>query len=91
MIVIGGFSFFKGFMEQDDYELVVEEMKFSNGLFWLVFVILLVIEEVVVFLEVGSWVWLDNSVGKFIGVLELIQKYYYNKVYEVKNVYCIDD
>lgn len=34
MIAIGGFSPLKGFMEQKDYELVVEEMHLSNGLPW---------------------------------------------------------
>lgn len=91
MIAIGGFSPLKGFMEQDDYELVVEEMKLSNGLPWSVPVTLSVTEEVAAPLEVGSWVRLDNSAGKFIGVLELTQKYHYNKAHEAKNVYRTDD
>lgn len=91
MIAIGGFSPLKGFMEQDDYELVVEEMKLANGLPWSVPVTLSVTEEVAAPLEVGSWVRLDNAEGKFIGVLELTQKYHYNKAHEAKNVYRTDD
>lgn len=72
MIVIGGFSFFNGFMEKDDYESVVVDMCLKNGLFWSIFVILLVLEEVVDLIKEGSWVCLDFIFGEFIGVLELI-------------------
>jgi len=34
MIAIGGFSPLKGFMEQDDYEKVVDDMRLINGLPW---------------------------------------------------------
>jgi sulfate adenylyltransferase len=54
-------------------------------------VTLSVTEEVAAPLEVGSWVRLDNAEGKFIGVLELTQKYHYNKAHEAKNVYRTDD
>lgn len=91
MIAIGGFSPLKGFMEQDDYELVVEEMKLTSGLPWSVPITLSVTEEVASPLEVGSWVRLDNAEGKFIGVLELTQKYHYNKAHEAQNVYRTDD
>jgi sulfate adenylyltransferase len=91
MIAIGGFSPLKGFMEQDDYERVVEEMYLTSGLPWAVPITLSVMEEVAAPLELGNWVRLDDPSGKFIGVLELTQKYHYNKAHEAQNVYRTDD
>lgn len=91
MIAIGGFSPLKGFMEQADYETVVEDMRLTNGLPWSLPVTLSVSEEVAEELKEGNWVRLDNSEGKFIGVLELTQKYHYNKAHEAVNVYLTDE
>jgi sulfate adenylyltransferase len=91
MIAIGGFSPLKGFMEQKDYERVVEEMRLADGLPWSVPITLPVSEEVAAPLKEGSWVRLDDATGRFIGVLELTQKYHYNKAHEAVNVYRTDD
>jgi len=91
MIAIGGFSPLKGFMEQADYERVVEEMYLTSGLPWAVPITLSVTEDVAAPLELGNWVRLDDPSGKFIGVLELTQKYHYNKAHEAQNVYRTDD
>jgi sulfate adenylyltransferase len=90
-IAIGGFSPLKGFMEQADYEKVVDDMHMVNGLAWSIPVTLPVSEEVAEPLKEGNWVRLDDSDGKFIGVLELTQKYRYNKAHEAINVYRTDD
>jgi sulfate adenylyltransferase len=91
MIAIGGFSPLKGFMEQDDYERVVEDMRLVNGLPWAIPVTLSVSEEVADPLKEGSWIRLDDPNGNFVGVLELTQKYRYNKAHEAVNVYRTDD
>ncbi|BAQ66044.1 sulfate adenylyltransferase [Geminocystis sp. NIES-3709] len=91
MIAIGGFSPLNGFMGQDDYERVVEEMRLMNGLPWSVPVTLSVTEEVAEPLKEGGWVRLDDPHGRFVGVLELTQKYRYNKVHEAVNVYKTDE
>lgn len=91
MIAIGGFSPLKGFMEQKDYELVVEEMHLSNGLPWSVPVTLSVSEEIADPLKEGNWVRLDDANGRFIGALELTEKYHYNKAHEAINVYRTDE
>lgn len=91
MIAIGGFSPLNGFMEQADYESVVEDMRFVNGLPWAIPVTLSVTEEVAEPLREGSWIRLDDPTGRFIGVLELTQKYRYNKAHEAVNVYKTDD
>ena len=87
MIAIGGFSPINGFMGQEDYIGVVEQMRLASGLPWSVPVTLSVSEEVAEPLTEGSLIRLDNPDGKFIGVLELTQKYTYDKKHEAINVY----
>lgn len=91
MIAIGGFSPLHGFMEKDDYERVVEDMRLMNDLPWSVPVTLSVTPEVADPLQEGDWVRLDDANGKFVGVLELTQKYHYNKAHEAINVYGTDE
>ena len=91
MIAIGGFSPLNGFMEADDYESVVTDMRLKNGLPWSIPVTLSVSEEVADSIKEGSWVRLDSPEGEFAGVLELTQKFRYNKAHEVTNVYRTDE
>ncbi|MFZ4666204.1 MAG: sulfate adenylyltransferase [Prochlorotrichaceae cyanobacterium] len=91
MIAIGGFSPLNGFMEQADYELVVTDMHLKNGLPWSIPITLSVDESVADPLKEGEWVRLNDRDGRFIGVLELTQKYRYNKAHEAINVYRTDE
>ncbi len=91
MIAIGAFSPLIGFMEQADYESVVDNMRLANGLPWTIPVTLPVNEAVAEPLKEGSLVRLDDSKGNFIGVLELTQKYRYDKTREAVNVYRTDE
>ncbi|NJN29954.1 MAG: sulfate adenylyltransferase [Synechococcales cyanobacterium RM1_1_8] len=87
MIAIGGFSPIEGFMGQADYEPVVTDMRLANGLPWSVPVTLSVSEAVAAPLGEGSLVRLDDETGRFVGVLELTEKYSYNKKQEAQHVY----
>ncbi len=91
MIAIGGFSPIGGFMGQNDYLGVVKEMRLANNLPWSVPVTLSVTSAVAEPLEIGSLVRLDNPDGKFIGVLQLSEKYTYDKKLEAENVYRTDE
>ncbi|MEB3830762.1 sulfate adenylyltransferase [Phormidium sp. CCY1219] len=91
LIAIGGFSPLTGFMEQQDYDPVVTDMRLANGLPWSVPITLPVSEEVAEPLKEGSWVRLDAPDGRFVGILELTQKYRYNKALEAVNVYRTED
>ncbi|MCX7592516.1 MAG: sulfate adenylyltransferase [Fischerella sp.] len=91
MIAIGGFSPLTGFMNQEDYDRTVTEMRLANGIVWSIPITLSVSEEVAASLTEGSLVRLDNPDGKFVGVLELTQKYRYDKKREAVNVYRTDD
>jgi len=91
MIAIGGFSPLTGFMEQADYEPVVTDMHMKDGTAWSIPITLSVSEEVAEPLKEGSWVRLDSPTGEFVGILELTQKYRYNKAHEAVNVYRTDE
>ncbi|KFF40989.1 MAG: sulfate adenylyltransferase [Candidatus Atelocyanobacterium thalassa] len=91
MIAIGGFSPLKGFMEQADYHSVVQNMHLSNGVPWSIPITLPVQEEVANSLKEGELIRLDNLAGEFIGVLELTQKYKYQKNEEAIKVYKTED
>ncbi|MHC5934904.1 sulfate adenylyltransferase [Nostoc sp.] len=91
MIAIGAFSPLTGFMNQEDYDRTVTEMRLANGLVWSIPITLSVSEEVAFPLPEGSLIRLDNSRGEFIGVLQLTQKYHYDKTREAINVYRTDD
>ncbi|GAX38639.1 sulfate adenylyltransferase [Nodularia sp. NIES-3585] len=91
MIAIGGFSPLTGFMNQSDYTRVVKEMRLGNGLAWSIPITLSVTEEIASPLQEGSLIRLDNLNGEFIGVLQLSEKYLYDKTQEAINVYRTDD
>jgi sulfate adenylyltransferase len=91
MIAIGGFSPLTGFMEEADYATVVTDMRLANGLPWAVPVTLSVNEAIAAPLQEGTLVRLDDATGRFVGVLELTQKYTYDKVKEAIHVYRTDE
>ncbi len=87
MIAIGGFSPLTGFMGQADYDRVVNEMHLVNGLPWSIPVTLSVSEADAERLAIGNLVRLDDATGRFVGVLELTEKYTYDKMHEALHVY----
>ncbi|MEM9448336.1 MAG: sulfate adenylyltransferase [Cyanobacteria bacterium P01_E01_bin.6] len=91
MIAIGGFSPLTGFMEEADYLTVVKEMRMANGLPWAIPVTLSVTQEEAAPLTEGTLVRLNDKDGMFVGVLELTQKYEYDKKLEAVNVYRTDE
>lgn len=91
MIAIGGFSPLTGFMNQEDYNRVVTEMRLEGGTVWSIPVTLSVNEEVAAPLTEGGLIRLDNPAGQYIGVLELTQKYHYDKTREAIHVYRTND
>ncbi|BBD60428.1 sulfate adenylyltransferase [Nostoc sp. HK-01] len=91
MIAIGAFSPLTGFMNQSDYDRVVTQMRLANGLVWSIPITLSVAEEIAAPLKEGDLIRLDNPAGRFIGVLQLTQKYTYDKLREAVNVYRTDD
>lgn len=87
MIAIGGFSPLTGFLGKADYERVVNEMHLADGLPWAIPVTLSVSEDVAASVKEGDLVRLDDSTGRFVGVLQLTEKYTYDKMHEALHVY----
>lgn len=50
----GGFNLLKGFLLEEDYNGVVENMCFVDGQFWLMLIILDVFEDFVESVEIGQ-------------------------------------
>ncbi len=86
-IAIGAFSPINGFMGEADYKTVVSDMRLANGLPWAIPVTLPVPNDVAASLTEGQLIRLDDPAGRFIGVLELTEKYHYDKTREALNVY----
>lgn len=91
MIAIGGFSPLTGFLNLEDYDRVVTEMRLANGAVWSIPITLSVAQAVASSLTEGGLIRLDNPKGEFIAVLQLTQKYHYDKTREAINVYRTDD
>jgi sulfate adenylyltransferase len=91
LIAVGGFSPLQGFMSQQEYLAVVRDMHLPNGLPWTIPITLPVAQEVADQLKVGSLVALDRADGKMIGVLELAEKFTYDKELEAQQVYRTTD
>jgi sulfate adenylyltransferase len=74
-------------MSQADYKPVVDSMHLANGLAWAIPVTLPVSEELAQPLTIGSTIRLDDPAGRFVGILELSEKYSYDKLHEALQVY----
>jgi sulfate adenylyltransferase len=66
-------------------------MRLANGLPWSVPVTLSVYEDEANAVKIGDLIRLDDATGRFVGVLELAEKYSYDKVHEAINVYRTDE
>jgi len=91
MIAIGGFSPLTGFMGREDYQAVLETMHLANGLAWSLPVTLPVSSEVAAGLKEGQMIALASSEGKILGLLELTEKFTYDKTREARQVYRTTD
>jgi sulfate adenylyltransferase len=71
MIGIGGFSPLKGFMGEEDYKGVVEEMKLADGTLFAVPIVLSVTAQEFEQMQQGQTVRLTDDSGKTVGVCEV--------------------
>ena len=91
MISTGVFSPVEGFMLQEDYTSVVEEMRLSNGLAWSMPVTLTVDEDTAQTLREGSEAALVTGGGEPVATILLRQRYRYDKKLEAQEVYRTTD
>jgi sulfate adenylyltransferase len=82
MLACGALSPLEGFMGEDDYGRVVDEMRLANGLPWALPVCLAVDEE-----PRGGRVALADASGRKVGVLEVMEVYTYIKEREAERCF----
>ena len=87
LIAIGGFSPLTGFMGEDDYTNVVENLHLANGLVWSIPITLPVTEAEADAFEIGQQIALYGEDNHLYGVLTLEEKYTYDKKNEAQKVY----
>jgi sulfate adenylyltransferase len=91
LLAVGAFSPLEGFLGKRDYERVVHEMRLASGTVWTLPITLAVPGDEASELREGQEVALLDSTGEPIGLLELEEKYPYDKREEAWNVYRTDD
>ncbi|GAB5490656.1 MAG: sulfate adenylyltransferase [Phototrophicaceae bacterium] len=87
LIAMGVVSPLKGFMGQADYRRVVNDMHLESGEPWTIPIALPVDIATAQSLEIGQDVALVDADGNLVGLLELSDKYSYDKKVEAENVY----
>lgn len=91
MMAIGAYSPLGGFMTQQDYIGVVNEMHLSNGLPWSVPITLAVSQAQADSLKIGSQIALVNAEGELQAVMTLYEKFGYDRQLEARKVYRTED
>ena len=87
MLGIGGFTPLEGFMGKDDWKLVCEEMKMTNGVFWPIPITLSHDEKI----DPGTDVSLVSEDGEIMGTMKVTESYQIDKELECKHVFTTTD
>jgi sulfate adenylyltransferase len=87
----GAFSPLTGFMGEADYRSVVDDMYLQCGLPWTIPITLAVTLEEAEQLPIGQEVGLYDAAGRLVGLLELAEKFGYDKVNEARKVFTTDE
>ncbi len=91
LIAVGAFSPLSGFLSQADYESVVEGMRLHDGTVWSLPITLDVAEEVAGELREGQEVALLEEQRHLVGILELAERYRYDRQREAQRVFLTTD
>lgn len=91
LIALGIASPLTGFMDRETYLSVVDTMHLPNGLPWTIPLTLPATEEQAALLTEGCDVALTDSTGRVVGLLELTEKFGYDRQHEAQNVYRTTD
>ncbi|WP_139187807.1 sulfate adenylyltransferase [Bacillus tuaregi] len=90
LIANGAYSPLEGFMEQKDYESVIQRMRLSNGLPWSIPITLAVDKQKVMELNVGETINLTHN-GTVYGVMKVKEIFLPDKKVEAEKVYQTTD
>jgi sulfate adenylyltransferase len=87
LIAIGGFSPLKGFMTKAQYSSVVDKMHLPDGLPWSLPVTLAATKDEAASLKEGQQIVLADEEGELMAVLDLEEKFSYDKQHEAQQCY----
>jgi len=91
LIMSGGFNPLSGFLGQEDYKSVVENMRLSNGALWPIPITLDVSQDFAAGVEEGQDILLRDLEGVVLAVLTISDKWSPNKKYEAEKVFGTND
>ncbi len=91
LIAVGAYSPLEGFLGEQDYRKVLHEMRLVNGLPWSLPVTLAVEEETAIECRLDTEVALADESGRSLAVLEVAEKYRYDKRAEARLAYGTED
>jgi sulfate adenylyltransferase len=91
LLGIGGYSPLEGFMTEADYSSVVNDMRLASGLPWPMPITLAVSGEEAATLREGQEVVLADGSGRLHAILDLAEKFGYDKRREARQVYRTED
>ncbi len=87
LLATGVFSPLTGFMGERDYTSVVDRMRLASGLVWSIPITLAVSREAAEALRVGEELALTENDGHILAVMQLAEKFAYDKTREAEKVY----
>lgn len=90
LLAIGAVSPNRGFMTQDDYTSVVEEMRLANGIPWALPITLSATDEEAANLEAGKPAAIVHE-GDIVAIIEVADVYTYDVANEATKTYKTDD
>ena len=91
LLMNGGFNPLKGFLSEEDYNGVVENMRLSNGQLWPMPITLDVSEEFAASIELGQDIALRDLEGVILATMTVTDRWTPDKSYETEKVFGADD
>ncbi len=91
LLMNGGFNPLKGFLTEEDYNGVVENMRLADGSLWPMPITLDVSEDFASSLEIGQDIALRDQEGVILGTMTVTDRWEPNKSKEAENVFGADD
>ena len=91
LLMNGGFNPLKGFLSEEDYNGVVENMRYADGTLWPMPITLDVSEDFAGKVEPGQDIALRDPEGVILAILSISDKWVPNKSLEAEKVFGADD
>ncbi len=91
LLMNGGFNPLKGFLSEEDYNSVVENMRLADGTLWPMPINLDVSQTFADSVEIGQDIALRDQEGVILGTMTVTDKWVPNKAREAEKVFGADD